>query len=226
MRFFVQLIFKRDIYQTYFYQMIFISLFFFGFFFSFAGSITPSMLNMTALKISLEKGREAVKKYALGVSFAAIPQVIIAVVLIKHIAENPTIIETLEKAGIFVFIGLSYYFYKESKKGKVKSVGMKSKKEHPFLTGITLSLLNMFAIPFFCGTIVALDVYNLFSFDILPILFFILGAVIGTFCILFLYGKFAKKIQEKTGKLTKDINIILAVLTGLVAVFTCIKLFI
>jgi len=184
------------------------------------------MLNMTALKISLEKGREAVKKYALGVSIAAIPQVLIAVVLIKHIAENPTILETLEKAGIFVFIGLSYYFYKESKKGKVKAVGMKSKKEHPFLTGITLSLLNMFAIPFFCGIIVTLDLFNLFSFDMLSLLFFILGAVIGTFCILFLYGKFAKKIQQKTGKLTKDINIILAVLTGLVAVFTCIKLFI
>jgi threonine/homoserine/homoserine lactone efflux protein len=206
--------------------MIFISLFFFGFLFSFAGSITPSMLNMTALKISLEKGREAVKKYALGVSIAAIPQVIIAVILTKYIAENPTILETLEKAGILVFIGLSYYFYKESKKGKVKVVAMKSKKEQPFLIGITLSLLNMFAIPFFCGIIVILDLFNLFSFDVLPLLFFILGAVIGTFCILLLYGKFAKKIQQKTGKLTKDINIVLAILTGLVAVFTCIKLFI
>jgi threonine/homoserine/homoserine lactone efflux protein len=206
--------------------MIFISLFFFGFLFSFAGSITPSMLNMTALKISLEKGREAVKKYALGVSIAAIPQVIIAVILTKYIDKNPTILETLEKAGILVFIGLSYYFYKESKKGKVKVVAMKSKKEQPFLIGITLSLLNMFAIPFFCGIIVILDLFNLFSFDVLPLLFFILGAVIGTFCILLLYGKFAKKIQQKTGKLTKDINIVLAILTGLVAVFTCIKLFI
>ncbi len=137
-----------------------------------------------------------------------------------------TILETLEKAGILVFIGLSYYFYKESKKGKVKVVGIKSKKEQPFLTGITLSLLNMFAIPFFCGIIVTLDLFSLFSFDVLPLLFFILGTVIGTFCILFLYGKFAKKIQQKTGKLTKDINIVLAILTGLVAVFTCIKLFI
>jgi threonine/homoserine/homoserine lactone efflux protein len=58
--------------------MIFISLFFFGLFFSFTGSITPSMLNMTALKISLEKGIEATKKYALGVSLVATPQVVIA----------------------------------------------------------------------------------------------------------------------------------------------------
>jgi threonine/homoserine/homoserine lactone efflux protein len=181
---------------------------------------------MTALKISLEKGREPAKKYAFGVSLVAIPQVIIAVILTKYIAENPTILETLEKAGIVVFIGLSYYFFRESKKGKVKIEGMKSKKENPFLTGITLSFLNMFAIPFFCGIIVALDLFELFSFEILAVLSFILGAIIGTFCILFLYGKYAKVIQQKTGKLTKDINMILSILTALVAVITFIKLFI
>ena len=184
------------------------------------------MLNMTAIKVSLEKGIEASKKYALGVSLVAIPQVVIAVILTKYIAENPTILETLEKSGIVVFIGLSYYFYNESKKGKIKTESIKSKKENPFLTGITLSFLNMFAIPFFCGIIVALDLFKLFSFEVFPILFFILGTILGTFFILFAYAKFAKRIQQKTGKLTKDINIILSVLTALVAVITFIKLFI
>ena len=206
--------------------MILISLFFFGFFSSFIGSITPSMLNMTAIKVSLEKGIEASKKYALGVSFIAIPQVVIAVILTKYIAENPTILETLEKVGIIIFIGLSYYFYNEPKKGKIKTKSIKSKKENPFLTGITLSFLNMFAIPFFCGIIVALDLFELFSFEVFPIFFFILGTILGTFCILFVYARFANIIQQKTGKLTKDINIILSVLTALVALITFIKLFI
>jgi threonine/homoserine/homoserine lactone efflux protein len=206
--------------------MMLVSLFFFGFFFSFTGSITPSMLNMTAIRISLEKGVEGAKKYALGVSLAAIPQVVIAVILTKYIAENPTILETLEKVGIVIFIGLSYYFYNESKKGKIKTESIKSKKENPFLTGITLSFLNMFAIPFFCGIIVALDLFELFSFEVFPILFFILGTILGTFCILFVYARFANIIQQKTGKLTKDINIILSVLTALVALITFIKLFI
>ena len=203
-----------------------VSLFFFGFFFSFTGSITPSMLNMTTIRISLEKGVEGAKKYALGVSLAAIPQVVIAVILTKYIAENPTILETLEKVGIVIFIGLSYYFYNESKKGKIKTESIKSKKENPFLTGITLSFLNMFAIPFFCGIIVALDLFELFSFEVFPIFFFILGTILGTFCILFVYARFANIIQQKTGKLTKDINIILSVLTALVALITFIKLFI
>ena len=183
------------------------------------------MLNMTALKISLEKGREDANKYAFGVSIITIPQVIIAVILTKYIAKNPLILETLEKAGIIVFILLSYYFYSASKKGKVETKEVISKKDTPFLSGITLSILNMFSIPFFSGTVIALDVLNVFDFNTIPVLFFALGVVIGTFYILFLYGKFAKIIQKKTGKLTKDINIILAMLTAIVAIFTIIKLF-
>jgi len=206
--------------------MILISLFFFGFFFAFVGSITPSMLNMTALKISLEKGKNAANKYALGVSLIVIPQIYIAVVLTKYIAENPKILETLEKAGIVIFILLSYYFYKESKKSKIKVEGINAKNENSFLTGITLSTLNMFAIPFFSGIVITLDAFKLFNFNIVPVISFIFGSIIGTFYILFLYGKFAQIIQSKTGKLTKDINIVLSVLTVLVAIFTVIKLFI
>jgi len=201
------------------------SLFFFGFFFSFVGSITPSMLNMTALKISLEKGSNAANKYALGVALLVVPQIYIAVILTKYITENPKILETFDKVGIVIFMLLSLYFYSESKKSKVNVDVKKTKKENPFLTGITLSLLNMFAVPFFCGIIVLLDNFTLFYFDTIPILFFILGSVLGTFYILFLYGKFAKIIQKKTGKLIRDVNLVLSILTGLVAVVTLIKLF-
>lgn len=179
---------------------------------------------MTALKISLEKGFEASNKYAFGISLVVFFQVFIAVFLTKYITENPTILETLEKAGIVIFIFLSFYFYRESQKGKIKVDALKSKKENPFLTGITLSLLNMFAIPFFCGIVVGLDLFELFYFDAFSVLSFTIGSVIGTFYILFLYAKFAKIIQQKTGKLTKDINLVLSILTGFVAVFSLIKL--
>lgn len=203
--------------------MILVSHFFFGFIFSFLGSITPSMLNMTALKISLENGKEQLNKYAIGVSIVVIPQAYIAIFLIKHIVENPSILEILEKIGIVIFIFLSYYFYRESKKSKIKIETTAVKKENAFLAGITLSVLNMFSIPFFCGLVATLDVFKLFSFNIITITFFVLGSVIGTFYILYLYGKFAKIIQKKTGELTKDINLVLSILTGLVAAFTIIK---
>jgi threonine/homoserine/homoserine lactone efflux protein len=181
------------------------------------------MLNMTALKISLEKGNKATNKYAFGVSLIVIPQVIIAVFLTKYIAKNPSVLETLEKVGIVIFIFLSYYFYRESKKSKIKVDGVNTKNVNPFLTGITLSFLNMFAVPFFSGIVLTLDTFKLFSFDAIYIVFFVLGAVLGTYYILVLYGKYAKIIQNKTGKITKDINLILSILTALVAFFTLIK---
>jgi len=202
--------------------MIF-SLFFFGFLFSFAGSITPSMLNMTALKISLEKGIKASNIYALGVSLLVIPQIFIAAFLTKYITDNPKILETLDKVGIVIFIFLTFYFYRESKLETINIKKSKSKKETPFLVGVTLSLLNMFAIPFFSAVIVLLDVFNLFYFRVFPVLFFSAGSFLGTYYILFLYGKFAKKIQQKTGKLTKNINLILAVLTAFAAIFSMVK---
>jgi len=180
---------------------------------------------MTALKISLEKGRKATNSYALGVAIIVIPQAIVAVVLTKYIADNPIILETLEKAGIFIFMLLSYYFYRESKKAKSKVEEVKAKKENYFLTGITLSVINMFAIPFFCGIIILLDTFKLFSFHFMPVVSFLFGTALGAFYILFLYGKFAKIIQLKTGKLTNDINLILAILTAAVAIFTIVKLF-
>ena len=129
--------------------MILVSHFFFGFIFSFLGSITPSMLNMTALKISLENGKDELNKYAIGVSLVVFPQAFIAIFLTKRIVENPLILETLEKIGIVIFVFLSYYFYRESKKSKIKIEIGAVKKENAFLAGITLSALNMFSIPFF-----------------------------------------------------------------------------
>jgi threonine/homoserine/homoserine lactone efflux protein len=180
---------------------------------------------MTALKISIEKGRIAANKYALGVSLLVIPQVYIAVFLTKFIAQNPSILDNLEKAGILIFSLLSYYFYSASKKGKINVEVDQNKRHNSFLTGIILSILNVFAIPFFSGIAILLDSFNLFNFDTIPILFFIFGSAFGSYYILFFYGKFAKPIQQKTGKITKNINLFLAILTGFVAVFTLIKLF-
>ena len=173
--------------------MNFISLFLLGFFFSFVGSISPSMLNMTALKISLENGKKGTYKYALGVSLVVILQAYIAVFLTKYIAENQVVLEYLEKAGIVVFIFLSFYFYKESKKSKLKKAITNVKKETPFLKGILLSTLNMFAIPFFCIVTSILDAFSLFSFSFTPVLLFCFRVCNRNILYPFLIWKICKK---------------------------------
>ncbi len=180
---------------------------------------------MTALKVSLTNGKKAAYKYAFAVAIIVVPQIIIAVTLTNFLADNPSILVTLEKIATIIFIFLSYYYYKESRKSKIKIAKINSKKENPFLTGIILSILNMFSIPFYCGVIILLNAYNIFNYSNLDTFIFTISSVLGTFYILFFYGKYAKIIQQKTGKLTKDINLVLSILTGFVALFSILKMF-
>ncbi len=81
----------------------------------------------------------------------------------------------------------------------------------------------MFAIPFFCGVTAFLMGFKLMNFETTSILLFVIGAVLGTFYILYLYGKYAVKIQQKTGNMTQNINLILCFITAGFALFTFLK---
>ena len=81
----------------------------------------------------------------------------------------------------------------------------------------------MFAIPFFCGATAFLMGFNLMNFEFYSVMIFIMGAVTGVYFILYLYGKYASKIQQKTGNLTKNINLILCFITAGFALLTFLK---
>ena len=115
---------------------------------------------------------------------------------------------------------LSVYFYKQNKKEKKQ---IEIRRKNSFFVGVFLSTLNMFAIPFFSGAAAFLMTFNLFSFDIVSTLLFVIGSVIGAYFILYLYGRFANLIQQKTGNLTKNINLILSFITAGFGAFTFIK---
>ncbi len=195
-----------------------------GFLVAFIGSIPPSMLNMTALKIRLQNDIKAAYKYVLGVSVVVLLQAYIAVFLSKYVLENPTILEVISQFGIVIFILLALYFYKESKKEKRAESNPKNSKKLFFITGLSLSSLNMFAFPFYCGVVAFLDVFKRFCFDIVSVVSFVVGTGVGTFSILFFYVKHATKIQEKTGRITKNINLVLSILTALVALISMLKM--
>lgn len=202
-----------------------ISVFFLGLVFSFIGYTPPSVLNMTALKIRIQQDKKDFYNFTFGVLLIVLVQAYLSVYLTKYIAESPMFISFLEKMGIVVLMLLSIYFYKQNQKEKHQKIATK-KMKNSFFMGMILSLVNMFAIPFYCGIIAFLVSNNLMYYNTSSTLFFAIGSILGTFFILFLYGKFAKIIQKKTGKLIRDINLILSILTGFVAVFTLIKLFI
>ena len=58
--------------------------FIFGFITSFLGSLTPSMLNVTAAKISLNKGKNSAIKFAIGVSVIVFIQAYVATLFTRY----------------------------------------------------------------------------------------------------------------------------------------------
>lgn len=197
-----------------------ISVFLLGFIFSFLGYTPPSVLNMTALKVKLKGEEKQFIQFILGASFIVFLQAYISIYLTDFISKNPTFLEFLEKIGIFVLFFLSVYFYQLNKKEK-KQVEINYKNS--FLKGVILSILNVFAIPYFAGIIIFLVSFNLMNFDSNSTLFFVMGTLFGAFLILYLYGKFAFKIQQKTGNLTNNINLILCFITAGFGLFTLLK---
>jgi len=197
--------------------------FFLGFISSFLGTLTPSMLNMTAVKISLQKSKKEAIKYAIGVSVVVLIQAYIAILFTKYLRENPTFVASLQKIAAVIFIGLSIYFYTQSKKDKLPKKEVQQTAKNSFVIGVLLSGLNMFSIPFYCGVTTAFNVAGWLQFNQNNIMVFVLGSAIGTFTLLSLYARFATKIQTKSKGVTKNLNFILSLLTGILGVVTIVN---
>jgi threonine/homoserine/homoserine lactone efflux protein len=198
--------------------------FFFGFSTSFLGMITPGMLNMTAVRISLEKSRKDALKFTFGVSLVVFAQAYLAVLFTRYFSGHPSFIETLKKIAAVVFLFLSIYFYRQYRRNKDRKDQKEKIYKNSFKTGLTLSLLNMFAIPFYYWVTTVLDVAGVLQFSPLYIFFFVTGSTSGTFLLLNTYSKYARRIQIPKKRKSNDINLILSILTGLISILTLFKI--
>lgn len=205
--------------------MSLILVFFLGLISAFVGLIPPSMLNMTAVKISTTKGRQKAEVYAVGASISVFFQATIALLITKLLKENQYLLIYVKEVAAVIFILLSLYFFRKGFSERKENYTPKQRIKNNFTIGLLLSFLNMFAIPYYCGVGASLDMAGLLDFSKISILIFVSGATLGTFLILFLYIFTAQKVSHKLNLMTKNINFILAALTGVLGVITLINLF-
>jgi len=189
-----------------------------GFVAAFVGLIAPSMLNMTAAKTSLEKGKAAGIQFAAGAASIVTIQAFIAVYFANKI--TPEIIKTLQKAAFFVLIGLAIFFFMQARK-KFKAEGS-DKKGSSFIVGMGMSSLNMLAVPFYLAMAKVGQGYGMIL-DIPYSLIYVIGAVLGAFSLFAIYASFANVIAKKAAFIAKNINYILAGLFVILAIASGIK---
>ena len=94
--------------------------FFLGFLASFVAATPPGLLNLTSLKISLEKGKEKSYSFAFGVSIIIFIQTYFSLIFTNYIHNTSNIETSLQFIGFILFSLLSFYFfYKGIKEKKV-----------------------------------------------------------------------------------------------------------
>ncbi|MPT35407.1 MAG: lysine transporter LysE [Flavobacterium sp.] len=190
------------------------------------GITPPGLLNMTAAKLSVRDGRSKALMFALGATFTVFFQTYLAVLFAKFIDRNPEIINLLQEIGLGIFVLLTLYFFTIANKPKKPKEELKMKsKTSRFFLGMLLSALNLFPIPYYVFISVWLSRNGYFFFNQSYISLFVLGAVIGSFLVFYLYILFFKKKEgEKPSFLINNINYIIGTITGLVSIVTLIKL--
>ena len=196
-----------------------------GFFIAFLAVIPPGLINMTAAKISLQEGKNEAISFALGASVIIFFQTFIAVLFARFINNHQEIVSTLQEIGIFIFSSLSIYFFWIAKKPKkIKTDSRVKGKSNRFFLGMLLSTLNLLPIPFYVFASMTLAASGYFSFDKIPVAEFVIGVMIGSFTVFYIYIVAFKKIENKTEFLMRNINTIIGSVTTFMAVLTLFKL--
>ena len=194
-----------------------------GFLAAFIGLIAPSMLNMTAARTSIEKGKNAGIQFSAGAASIVFVQAFIAVTFAKYLVAHPEVITKLKTAAIFVLFGLSIFFFMQARK-KFKAEG-KQKKGNSYITGLAMSSLNMLAIPFYLAMATLAESKGWMQIVQPYATLYVIGAVLGAFSLFATYATFAEIIAKKAQFIAKNINYILSVLFIVLAIATAVQVF-
>ncbi|WP_024740356.1 hypothetical protein [Tenacibaculum maritimum] len=190
-----------------------------GFVTSYIGYTPPSMLNITASKIYVENNKRVARQFIKGVSFIVLFQVFLAIKLSELIGKYPSLIVKIQSLGTAIFLILSIVFI--CKGLAVKEPSQVKSIKNGFIFGAFLSSINMFSIPFFAILHSSFIMYGWATSGIICTTMFGLG----TFAVLYSYLFLTKKIGGRLLHYTKYFNLVIGIITGVVAIYSMIKLY-
>jgi len=195
----------------------------FGAVIAFLGMLPPGMLNMTALKIRMERGKPQSIKYATGATVIIFFQATVAVVFADFFIKNPLVVDYLKFIGIIVFLILSGVFFQLSRKNPKFDVEEQRPKGSYFMRGAGMSALNMLAIPFYLAIAMYLASEDKLILERPYKLLFAAGVALGAGILFAIYISSSKIISEKASFIARNINLILSVLFLVLAIIGVVR---
>ncbi|MDF1696825.1 MAG: LysE family transporter [Saprospiraceae bacterium] len=196
--------------------------FLYGILLAVIGFLAPAMLNMTTVRTSIDKGRNAGFLFALGASLVNSVQSLISFSFLRFLDSNPNVIDWLKRIGVLVLFTLAYFFYQQSK--KVISARENTKQTHPFILGAFLSSINMLAMPYYFASALGLEASGQIIATPPYIYFMAVGVLIGGFFMFSVYAILAEIVAKRSQFITKNLNIMLSTLFTILAIAVLVDL--
>lgn len=190
------------------------------------GLTLPGMVNMTAVKVSIDYGFRAAFRFSLGAALALAIQAYLAITFARYLGEHPQVILYLKRAALAVFLALSLFFFYQGRKPPIPKNDKYSKRQNtPFILGFILTGMNMLNIPYLFTTGTLLDNRGWINVDPPSKWLFIGGAALGCWTLLVAYAKFAAVITRRAKFVARHLNYFLSGLFMLLATIQLIQLF-
>ncbi|WP_127846699.1 LysE family translocator [Psychroflexus aestuariivivens] len=179
---------------------------------AFAGVIPPGLVNMSVAKACIEKGRKNGLMMAVGATIIVFLQAFLAVLLAKYIFSHPYVKTMLLRTGVVILLLLMIYFLLSAHRKQTHKTIKKKTSAKSFFSGMLISALNVFPIPYFVLISTLLSTKYQLSFSLVHDVCFAISAALGTFMTLYLYVLFFMRIQTKTAVFKKYSNYFMALL--------------
>ncbi|WP_336515521.1 LysE family transporter [Pollutibacter soli] len=166
--------------------------FIFSFLFSFAGSLTPGTINLTAVQLGLEHKTRHAWRLALAAAIMEYVYSWLAVVFEKWITSNPVVIKNFQLIAAIVMLTLGTL----SLLSVSKPVPLVQRfSESGFRRGFILGVLNPLSMPYWIGVTAYLKSQHWIELNsAIQLHTYLLGVSAGVFTLLVLVAYLAKKV--------------------------------
>jgi threonine/homoserine/homoserine lactone efflux protein len=180
---------------------------------SFAGSVPPGAINLTAIKISLEKGFSSVLTFASAAALVEFFYGLIAVYGAEFLMRYPHMNQIIEyiTMALFLVLGVYYIFSSSSlapQKNIAEPTSLKSlqSRSTAFMKGLTLGIFNPLCIPFWLAYTSYLQMRQWIHLGPATSFFYVAGIAAGAFAALVLFGLLGRKINDNLQFSSQVIN--------------------
>ena len=204
--------------------MVFLTNVLWGFLISVVGIALPGLINMTGVKVRIEKGTTAAYRFCFGAGTTIFFQAWAAVAFASFLAKNTGWLSFMKGTGVFIFLLLSVVFYFQAIKPKMPETKTK-KKGKPFLFGMAIAAMNMLNIPFYFTVSTFLKASDRLMGFFPNYFFFIGGIVLGALVALFAYVRFAEWILTRATFFARHLNYFLSGLFLFLAVLQLAQMY-